>query len=35
MTYKITLKFNDSVDELLEILEKYNIDYEVEEIYED
>ena len=33
MTYKIILKFNDSVDELLEILNKYSIDYEVEEVY--
>lgn len=35
MVYKITMKFKDNVDDLLEILNKYNIDYEIDEVYED
>lgn len=29
------MKFKDDVDDLLEILDKYNIDYEIDEVYED
>ncbi len=29
------MKFKDNVDDLLEILDKYDIDYEIDEVYED
>jgi hypothetical protein len=32
MKYKITMWFDESVDELLDILEEYNIDYQLEEV---
>lgn len=35
MIYEITMRFNNDIDELLEILQEYEIDYEVKEIYED
>jgi hypothetical protein len=33
MIYKITMKFDNDIDELLEILDKYSVDYEIEEVY--
>lgn len=32
MKYKITLWFDDSVDDLLDILERNNVDYSLEEV---
>jgi hypothetical protein len=32
MRYKLTLFFEDDINELLDILEKYNIDYSLEEL---
>ena len=35
MIYKITMKFKDSViDELLDILNRYDVDYEIDEVYD-
>lgn len=35
MTYKITMKFKDSgIDELLDILNRYDVDYEIDEVYD-
>lgn len=35
MVYEITMRFNNDIDELLDILQEYEIDYEVKEILED
>lgn len=36
MIYKITMKFSDSgIDELLDILNRYDVDYEINEVYDD
>lgn len=35
MIYEITMKFNNDVDELLDILQEYEIDYEVKQIQDD
>lgn len=35
MKYKITMWFNESVDELLDIMEEYNVDYQLEEVQDD
>jgi hypothetical protein len=32
MRYKLTLFFEDNINELLDILDKYNIDYSLEEL---
>ena len=32
MKYKLTLWFNENINELLDILEKYGIDYSLEEV---
>lgn len=32
MRYKLTLFFEDNVNELLDILDKYGIDYSLEEV---
>jgi hypothetical protein len=32
MRYKLTLFFEDDINELLDILDKYNIDYSLEEL---
>ena len=32
MMYKLTLWFNNNVDELLDILEEYKVDYQLEEV---
>ena len=35
MIYKVTIKFKDSgIDELLEILDRYDVDYEIDEVYD-
>lgn len=35
MKYKITLWFDENVDELLEILERNNVDFSLEEVQDD
>ena len=36
MVYKVTIKFDrDDIQELEDILEKYGLEYEVNEIYEE
>jgi len=35
MIYEITMKFNNDIDELLDILQEYEIDYEVKQIQDD
>lgn len=35
MKYKITLWFDKNVDELLEILERNNVDFSLEEVQDD
>jgi len=35
MKYKITMWFDESVDELLDIMEEYNVDYQLEEVQDD
>lgn len=32
MRYKLTLFFDDNINELLDILDKYSIDYSLEEL---
>lgn len=35
MIYKITMKFKDNgIDELIDILKRYDVDYEIEEVYD-
>ena len=34
MKYKITLWFDHNIDELLDILEEYKVDYSLEEVQE-
>lgn len=35
MIYEITMKFNNDIDELLDILQEYEIEYSVKEVMEE
>jgi len=35
MIYEVTMKFNNDIDELLDILQEYEIEYSVKEVIDD
>lgn len=35
MVYEITMKFNNDIDELLDILQEYEIEYSVKEVIDE
>lgn len=35
MVYEVTMKFNNDIDELLDILQEYEIEYSVKEVIDD
>lgn len=35
MVYEVTMKFNNDIDELLDILQEYEIEYSVKKVIDD